>query len=42
MKSLGRHFASHLIVLAKPDLAIYRAFEEATGHRGESILFFLR
>jgi FMN phosphatase YigB (HAD superfamily) len=34
-----RH-ASHLFGLRKPDEAIYRAFEKATGRRGAEILFF--
>ncbi|MQA00821.1 MAG: HAD-IA family hydrolase [Dehalococcoidia bacterium] len=41
--SVGRlqsHHASHLMGLMKPDPAIYRALEDATGHRGERILFF--
>jgi len=29
-----RHFASHILGLAKPDPAILRAFEAATGHAG--------
>jgi FMN phosphatase YigB (HAD superfamily) len=37
---LRRHFASHLLGLAKPDPAIYRAFEAATGRTGPDILFF--
>jgi len=34
-----RH-ASHLLRLAKPDVAIYRAFERATGARPADIVFF--
>jgi FMN phosphatase YigB (HAD superfamily) len=37
---LRGHFASHLLGLAKPDPAIYGAFEQATGRTGSSILFF--
>jgi putative hydrolase of the HAD superfamily len=37
---LGAHHASHLMRLAKPSPAIYRAFEEAVGKRGSAILFF--
>jgi FMN phosphatase YigB (HAD superfamily) len=37
---LRKHFASHLFGLAKPDDAIYRAFEQATGLEGGEILFF--
>jgi FMN phosphatase YigB (HAD superfamily) len=37
---LRRHFASHVMGLAKPDPAIYRAFEAATGLAGAHILFF--
>ena len=37
---LRRHFASHVMGLAKPDPAIYEAFEAATGLRGPQILFF--
>ncbi len=32
--------ASHLLGLSKPDEAIYRAFERATGFEGGQILFF--
>ena len=32
--------ASHLLGVAKPDLAIYRAFEKSTGFIGARILFF--
>lgn len=32
--------ASHLLGVAKPDLGIYRAFEQATGFAGPQILFF--
>lgn len=37
---LHHQHASHLLRLIKPDAAIYRAFETATGHRGEAVLFF--
>jgi glucose-1-phosphatase len=37
---LEHHYASHRLGLRKPDEAIYRAFEAATGHRGAQILFF--
>jgi FMN phosphatase YigB (HAD superfamily) len=37
---LHRHYASHLLGLAKPDAAIYRAFEQATEHAPADILFF--
>jgi putative hydrolase of the HAD superfamily len=37
---LGHHFASHLLRLRKPDPAIYRAVERATGHQGDQVLFF--
>ncbi|MDX2130952.1 MAG: HAD-IA family hydrolase [Planctomycetota bacterium] len=37
---LGHRHASHLLGLAKPDPAIYRAFERETGARGPEILFF--
>lgn len=37
---LQRHFASHLLGLAKPDDAIYARFEELTGAPPSSILFF--
>jgi FMN phosphatase YigB (HAD superfamily) len=40
VQRLGRHFASHLLGLAKPDPAIYRAFEQATDLSGHQILFF--
>jgi putative hydrolase of the HAD superfamily len=40
VKRLRHHFASHLLGLAKPDPAIYRAFEAATGRAGADILFF--
>ena len=33
-------FASHLLGLAKPDAAIYQAFERTTGLRGHDIVFF--
>ncbi|HEX9296110.1 MAG TPA: HAD-IA family hydrolase, partial [Polyangiaceae bacterium] len=37
---LRSHYASHLLGLAKPDEAIYRAFERASGYGGDEILFF--
>jgi len=37
---LKHRHASHLMGLAKPDEAIYRAFEREVGHRGNQILFF--
>lgn len=37
---LKRHFASHLLALAKPDDAIYAALERLTDLRGDEILFF--
>jgi glucose-1-phosphatase len=37
---LRSHYASHLLGLAKPNEAIYRAFERASGYRGDEILFF--
>jgi FMN phosphatase YigB (HAD superfamily) len=37
---LQRHFASHLLGLAKPDDEIYARFEELTGFGPSSILFF--
>ena len=37
---LKRHFASHLLALAKPDDAIYAEFERLTDLRGGDILFF--
>jgi FMN phosphatase YigB (HAD superfamily) len=37
---LRSHYASHLLGLAKPDEAIYRAFERASGYRGDEVLFF--
>jgi glucose-1-phosphatase len=40
VRRLRRHFASHLMGLAKPDPAIYGAFEAATGLAGGQILFF--
>lgn len=40
VRRLRHHFASHLLGLAKPDPAIFRAFEAATGHAGAAILFF--
>jgi glucose-1-phosphatase len=39
--AIPRHkHASHLLGAAKPDPAIYRAFEAAAGHAGPNILFF--
>ncbi len=37
---LKRHFASHLLGLAKPDAAIYAEVERLVGLRGQDILFF--
>jgi FMN phosphatase YigB (HAD superfamily) len=37
---LDRHFASHLVGAMKPDAAIFRAVEDATGRHGDEILFF--
>jgi putative hydrolase of the HAD superfamily len=37
---LRHQYASHLLGLAKPDAAIYRAFERATGSAPADILFF--
>ncbi len=37
---LSRRFASHELRLAKPDEAIYRAFEQEVGAPGDSIIFF--
>jgi FMN phosphatase YigB (HAD superfamily) len=37
---LDRHFASYLLGLAKPDPAIYAAFEQRTGLSGSDVLFF--
>lgn len=37
---LKHRHASHLLGLAKPDAAIYEAFEREVGVRGASILFF--
>lgn len=37
---LAHRHASHIMRLAKPDAAIYRAFERATGVAGAHILFF--
>ncbi|MFO0893787.1 MAG: HAD-IA family hydrolase [Phycisphaerales bacterium] len=39
-RAIRRRHASHLLRLAKPDPAIYRAFEAATGFDGRSIIFF--
>jgi len=38
--ALERKHASHLLRSAKPDEAIYRAFEEDLGASGDEILFF--
>jgi HAD superfamily hydrolase (TIGR01509 family) len=38
--ALRNRHGSHLLGLIKPDEAIYRAFEQATGFGGASILFF--
>jgi putative hydrolase of the HAD superfamily len=40
VRRLRHHFASHLLGLAKPDPAIFRAFEQATAHAPADILFF--
>jgi len=40
LRRLQALHASHEMGLAKPDAAIFRAFEEAVGVRGERILFF--
>lgn len=40
LKRLQSLHASHLMRSAKPDEAIYRAFEQAVGRAGEDILFF--
>jgi glucose-1-phosphatase len=40
VKRLRHHFASHVLGLAKPDAAIFRAFETATGYEGAGVLFF--
>jgi FMN phosphatase YigB (HAD superfamily) len=37
---LRRAYASHIMGVAKPDAAIYSAFEEATGVNGDRLLFF--
>ena len=37
---LKQHFASHLLGVAKPDDAIYTAFEAKTGLSAQAILFF--
>jgi len=37
---LKHRHASHLLGAAKPDEAIYRAFERETGFRGPEVLFF--
>lgn len=38
--ALGSRHASHLMELAKPDEAIYRAFEEREGVSGDAVVFF--
>ena len=38
--AFGRRHASHLLGLAKPDPAIYRAFEEHSGVPAGMIVFF--
>jgi FMN phosphatase YigB (HAD superfamily) len=40
VRKLRAHYASHLLGLVKPDQAIYRSFERATGYAGDQILFF--
>lgn len=37
---LNNRHASHILGLAKPDAAIYRAFESHVGFRGPDIVFF--
>jgi putative hydrolase of the HAD superfamily len=37
---LKHHYASHLLGCAKPDEAIYRAFENEVNCTGRQILFF--
>lgn len=37
---LNRHFASHVLGVAKPDPAIYAEFERLAGVRGDRVLFF--
>ena len=39
MSEIEHRHASHLLGCAKPDEEIFRAFEKATGFRGEEILF---
>lgn len=39
LREIDHAHASHLLGLEKPDAQIYRAFEQATGFRGEDILF---
>ena len=36
---LGARYASHILGLSKPNEAIYRAFEQATGQASERVLF---
>ena len=38
--ALGQRHASHLLGLAKPDLAVYRAFEKLSGVPPDMIVFF--
>ena len=40
VRRLRKQFASHLFGLAKPDPAIYEAFEKSTARSGPNILFF--
>jgi HAD superfamily hydrolase (TIGR01509 family) len=40
LRRLQARYASHEMRLAKPDAAIYRAFEREVGASGEEILFF--
>lgn len=40
VRSMRHRFASHLLGLAKPDRAIFEAFEAQTGCRGREIVFF--
>lgn len=40
LRRLHARYASHEMGMAKPDEAIYRAFEQAAGARGPEILFF--
>jgi glucose-1-phosphatase len=38
--SIDRHFASHLLGVAKPDAAAFRAVESAANLRGPDVLYF--